>query len=56
MLYQDMTPQQLRESYLSYRRLLANASAGRMAASTGRCLRQMELIERIADKRRISLS
>ena len=56
MRYLDMPPDQLREEYWAWRRLLDNATSMRAARSTGRCLRRAELIEAIARKRRIRLS
>jgi hypothetical protein len=53
--YLDMPPDQLREEYWAWRRLLDNATSMRAARSTGRCLRRAELIEAIARKRRIRL-
>ncbi len=56
MLYKDMTDEALRDAYWANRQLLANAVNGRMARSAGRTLRNVELIERIADRRGLSLS
>jgi hypothetical protein len=53
--YLDMPPDQLREEYWAWRRLLDNAANLRAARSTGRCLRHVELIEAVARKRRIRL-
>jgi hypothetical protein len=53
--YLDMPPDQLREEYWAWRRLLDNAVGIRAARSTGRCLRKVELIEAVARKRRIRL-
>jgi hypothetical protein len=53
--YMDLPPDQLRDEYWSWRRLLDNAVNMRARRSTGRCLRKVELIERIARKRRIRL-
>jgi hypothetical protein len=54
--YLDMPPDQLREEYWAWRRLLDNAVGMRAGRSTGRCLRRVELIEAVARKRRIPLS
>jgi hypothetical protein len=53
--YLDMPPDQLREQYWAWRRLLDNAMGMRAARSTGRCLCRVELIEAVARKRRIRL-
>jgi hypothetical protein len=53
--YLDMPPDQLREEYWAWRRLLDNAVGMRAARSTGRCLRRVELLEAVARKRRIRL-
>jgi hypothetical protein len=53
--YLDMPPDQLREEYWAWRRLLDTAGGMRAARSTGRCLRRVELIEAVARKRRIRL-
>lgn len=66
-LFKDMAPEELREAYRHWRTLSYNASNqacataprsrnGRaVAASWGRALRNVEMIERIADKRGIAL-
>jgi hypothetical protein len=54
--YLDMPPDQLREEYWAWRRLLDNATSMRAARSTERCLRRVELIEPVAHKRRIRLT
>lgn len=63
--FKDMTDDELREAYWQFRRALHGWSemaaprridGGRSARGTGRCLRAVELIEAIADKRGISLA
>jgi hypothetical protein len=48
--YLDLPAEQLREQYWAWRRLLDNAVRMRAAASAGRCLRQVQLLERVARK------
>lgn len=63
-LFKDMSDDELRSAYLAERRLLASWSelaqprrqdGGRSARGTGRALRNVEIIEAIARRRRISL-
>jgi hypothetical protein len=54
--YQDLPAEQLREQYWAWRRLLDNALRVRAARSASRCLRQVELLQRVARTRRIPLT
>jgi len=65
MHYMTATPEDLRAAYREFRTVLYNASrlaqhgrrtARKAAPSAGRASREIELIERVADKRGISLS
>ena len=56
MMFKDMTDSELRAAYADWRALMLNASEGRMARSMGRCLRNVEIIEAIADRRGIALT
>ena len=54
--YESMTPTRLREVYWEWRSLEWSASQMRDAGGMGRILRIVERIERVADRRQISLS
>ena len=54
-MFRDMDDTELRKAYRDWRSLMYNASQGRMAASMGRCLRNVEIIEAVATRRGIAL-
>lgn len=56
IFYRDMTAEQLRESYLTVRTLLANASTGNMASSVIRLSERLDIIVAVARKRGIPLA
>lgn len=64
MLFKDMSDDELRQAYAAWRGVLASWSElaaprardrGRSAAGTGRALRNVELIERVARQRGVPL-
>lgn len=52
----DMTNEALVEHYHATRALLANAANGRMARSTGRLLRELDITVAVARKRGVDLT
>ena len=51
----DLTDEGLVDHYRATRTLLANAADGRMAQSTGRLLRELDITVAVARKRGVSL-